>query len=275
MLRPKIIAHCLVKNEERFVWYTLNSVLPFVDKIMVWDTGSTDDTVKIIKTIKSKKISLKQTGSVSALGHSQLRQQMLGQTDKKKFAWLLILDGDEIWPKKSIQKAIKAAKNPLINTIVVRTKNLVGDIYHYLPESAGKYQIAGHQGHLGLRLIKLNLPKLTVHNPHGRQTYAINKVPLQNQPRDKIKILTAYYFHATHLPRSSHDHSTLKRTIKRKYELGVKLTKKELPSIFFAPKPSLVPDVTTPMNSQTYLKCLFLTLPHRLKRKIINSPSGY
>ncbi|MBU1256082.1 hypothetical protein KKA49_00135 [Patescibacteria group bacterium] len=58
MTRIKIIVHCLVKNEERFIWYAIKSVLPFVDKIMVWDTGSTDKTIQIIKSIKSKKISL-------------------------------------------------------------------------------------------------------------------------------------------------------------------------------------------------------------------------
>ena len=52
-----IWANCLIKNEERWVWYALQSVLPYVDKILVWDTGSTDNTVEIIKTIKSNKIS--------------------------------------------------------------------------------------------------------------------------------------------------------------------------------------------------------------------------
>ena len=56
----KIIVHCLVANEERFVWYALQSVLPYVDQVMVWDTGSTDKTVEIIKAIKSPKIIFKE-----------------------------------------------------------------------------------------------------------------------------------------------------------------------------------------------------------------------
>ena len=51
----KIWAHTLVKNEERFIWFSVMSVIVNVDKVLIWDTGSTDDTVKIIQKIKSHK----------------------------------------------------------------------------------------------------------------------------------------------------------------------------------------------------------------------------
>ena len=47
----RIVAHILVKNEEKWIWYSLMSVLDYVDEILVWDAGSTDRTVEIIKTI--------------------------------------------------------------------------------------------------------------------------------------------------------------------------------------------------------------------------------
>jgi len=56
MKKFKIVVHCLVKNEENFIWYAINSVLPFVDKIMIWDNDSTDKTIEIIKSIHSPKI---------------------------------------------------------------------------------------------------------------------------------------------------------------------------------------------------------------------------
>ena len=46
-----ITAHCLIKNEENFVWYAIKSVVDFVDKIIVFDTGSTDKTVELIKKL--------------------------------------------------------------------------------------------------------------------------------------------------------------------------------------------------------------------------------
>ena len=51
-----IWAHTLVKNEERFVWFAINSVIDYVDEMRVWDNGSSDSTVKIIKSIKNSKI---------------------------------------------------------------------------------------------------------------------------------------------------------------------------------------------------------------------------
>ena len=55
----KITAHMIVKNEENFVWYAVNSVVNFVDGMMIWDQGSTDRTVEIVKTINNPKITLK------------------------------------------------------------------------------------------------------------------------------------------------------------------------------------------------------------------------
>ena len=274
MPKLKIIVHCLVKNEERFIWYALKSVLPFVDKIMVWDTGSTDRTLQIIKSIKSNKISFKEFKSVNAIQHTTLRQQMLDQTPKG-FTWLMILDGDEIWPKLQLKKAISYLKTTKNKAVVVRTRNLVGDIYHQLSDSTGQYQIADFKGHLGLRFINLDLLKLEIKNPHGGQTYTTNGVPLQELEKGLKVLPNIYYLHTTHLPRSSQDKNTLKRSFKRKFEIGEKVQAKNLPKIFFAARPSFVPDITQPMNLLVFTRCLLETLPRRLKRSLFTSQSGY
>ena len=36
-----LTVHMVVKNEDRFIWYALNSVLPYVDKVIIFYTGST------------------------------------------------------------------------------------------------------------------------------------------------------------------------------------------------------------------------------------------
>ena len=56
MKQPKITGHMIVQNEEQWVWYAIHSVLPFVEKLFIYDTGSTDKTVSLISSIKSKKI---------------------------------------------------------------------------------------------------------------------------------------------------------------------------------------------------------------------------
>lgn len=277
MKNNRIIVHCMVKNEENFIWYALQSVLPFVDKIMVWDTGSKDKTVEIIKSIKSLKIEFAEKGSVDAVGHTALRQEMLDKTDKEKFQWLFILDGDEVWREKELKKMILLAEKHSPSAVIVKTVNFVGDVYHQLPESEGKYEIAGHKGHLNIRLINLNLPELKIINPHGGQTYTTKGTALQNLPPSKLLFLDdLFYFHSTHLERSSLDKDTLKRSFKRKYELGEKVKKNDLPTVFFQKHPSLIPEVTQPMSTGTYLRCLIETIPKRLKRKLFPSKkSGY
>lgn len=276
----KIIVHCLVKNEERFVWYAINSVLSYVDKLMVWDTGSTDRTVQIIKTIKSAKISFFQFGPVDEYSYTIVRQQMLEQTPSD-FTWLMILDGDEIWPNKSIRAVIKFVReNPGFESVVVRTSNLVGDIYHKLPESAGKYHLAGHAGHLNLRFINLhNIPGLHQAKPHGQHGFFDGQGGMiQNRDPKKIAFIDVAYHHATHLVRSSSkqfDQLVVKRKNKYKVELGKNIPRDQIPEVFFASRPKIVPDVTQRASEWFWLQARLMTIPRRVKRFILPPKHGY
>ena len=97
-MKSNLTIHCVVKNEERWIWYALKSILDIADEILIFDTGSTDKTVEIIKTIKSRKIIFEEKGKVDAKGLTQLRREQLVMT---KTEWFLILDGDEIWPERT------------------------------------------------------------------------------------------------------------------------------------------------------------------------------
>ena len=58
-------AHTMVKNEARWLWYSVNSVIDHVDKLLLWDTGSTDGSIEIEKELVRKypnKIVFKQSG---------------------------------------------------------------------------------------------------------------------------------------------------------------------------------------------------------------------
>lgn len=277
MKKDRIIVHCLLANDERFVWYAVNSILPFVDKIMVWDTGSTDKTTAIVKSIGSPKIEIMEKGEVNARGHTLMRDLMLQATDKNKFDWLLILDGDEIWPETMFQKMLTETKNKKPIAVVVKTVNFVGDIYHRIPESAGRYRFGDKIGHYNLRLINLHSPKLHVAGPHGQQTYYTGLTPLQDLPEGKLLLLEdVYYFHATHLPRSRNDQTTLKRSFKKKYELGQVIPTPFLPKILFEKKkPAMVPDVDSAASLSFWFLAALLTIPRRLKRILFPSKAGY
>lgn len=280
MKPSKIIVHCLIKNEERFVWYSINSVLPFVDKLIVWDTGSTDNTVKIIETIKSKKIDFKKLNSISAKEFPKIRQKMLDQTPAE-YDWIMILDGDEIWPQASIKKATDFChQNPQYESIVVRTNNLVGDIYHRLPDSAGKYNLAGHTGHLNIRFMnRKNIKGLKACGEHGVQGYFDqDNVLIQNRNQKKIKFLNISYHHATHLLRTGSSQNNInvpKRAFKYKYSIGLSIPKEKIPQIFFKNHPSIVPDVTAKALFYFWLISIF-QIPIKLFKKIFTpKKDGY
>ena len=50
----KIWANTVVNNEENFIWFSVMSVIKFIDRIVIYDTGSTDNTVSIIEELKRK-----------------------------------------------------------------------------------------------------------------------------------------------------------------------------------------------------------------------------
>lgn len=268
--KKTIWGHCLVRNEERWVWYAINSVINYLDKILVWDTGSTDKTVQIIKLTKSPKISFQDYGSVTKETFAQARQEMLKQT---KADWLFLIDGDEIWTKEGISKIVETIqeKGDDIESVVVKTINFVGDVYHYQEEEAGKYEIAGKRGHYNLRAINLKIPGLHADLPHGKQGYFDSEErPIQERDPKKILFLPVSYFHATYLPRSSKDFEVPLRTKKRKYEVGTPLPKNtKYPEVFYLPRPKIVPSPWIKMGKIELARAAIQTPFKKLKRRIL------
>lgn len=272
-MTPTITAQVLVANEENWIWFALNSVLPHVDQVLVWDTGSTDKTVEIIKSISSSKIKFFQKGLVDSRRHSQLRQHMLEQTDTD---WFLILDGDEIWWQSSIVKVIKTIReNPHKSAVISPFYNAVGDIFHYQNPSRSSYQIHQYRGSYTIRAINRKLSGLYLTNPHGRQEYRTEDIPLQKLSADKLLFVDAPYLHVTHLRRSNSDVQTLKRGFKFKYELGSPADTFP-PEVFYFPRPSLIPNPFL-SRSMGYSCLAAVAEPIRqLKNFVIsNSTSGY
>lgn len=244
---PNITVHTIVKNEDRWIWYAIKSIIDFVDKIIIFDTGSTDRTVSIIKSIKSPKIIFKQKGNVTRKSLVALRRQQLALT---KTNWFMLLDGDEIWPKKNLKNLIdQASKCPEeIIALYTRTRNCIGDIYHYLPESKGRYKIGNQTGHLNIRLIR-NHPNIDVAGLYPLEAYTLDKQPIQ-QLTKAIKYVDTWYLHTTHLSRSTNNQAeknTIDRIKKKKtFRFSKKMKQTDLPEVFQQPRPKIVPP---PINS--------------------------
>ena len=199
----KLTSHTLVKNEEIWVKPALAAVINFVDKALVWDTGSTDKTVSLIQSINSTKIKFKQCGPVNREELVELRNAQIPAT---KTDWFLLVDGDEIWPKANLIQLIKAMRQAKSETIALvnRTRNCIGDLNHYLPESQGQYRIGPWSGHINIRAIR-NLPGLKVIGSYPNEAYVYQGKKLQNQP-EKLEFCDTWYYHTTHLKRTGWRH---------------------------------------------------------------------
>lgn len=216
----------IVKNEDRFLWFAVMSVIDYLDKMIIWDTGSTDKTVEIIKKLQNKfpkKIVFQEYGEVDRSSFTKARQEMLEQTLSD---WVFLLDGDEVWWESSIKEIRQTIENQgeKLDCLVNPTINLVGDIYHYQESRAGKYKIAGKEGHFNIRAVNRKIPGLHFALPYGQEGFfnGDNK-PIQEGDPNKILFLDAPYLHMTHLQRSSlkeAEDQVLDRLKKRKYEIG-------------------------------------------------------
>lgn len=246
-----IVAHTLVKNEEGFIWFAINSVIDYVDKIMVWDNGSADRTVEIVKSIKNSKIKFK---DVSDLRPEIARQKMLEES--KDFDWIFILDGDEIWFESSIQYLVSTIQSN-INCVVVPNYMLIGDVFHYQEEKAGRYRIAGRVGHYNVRAVR-NVSGLHVEGIYPNEAYVTKEgIKVQDLPKDRILFLEDMYLHASFLK-------------KRKYEIGEEFPKDfYYPEVFFKNRPSFVLSPWKRMSVGYKFRASFETPLKKIRRRLI------
>lgn len=267
MSKTKIWANTIVNNEENFIWFAIMSVIDRVDKILVWDTGSTDKTVEIIKEIqklKKDKIIFKEVGEVEEEKFPKMRQAML---DESVCDWILVLDGDEIWWESSIKTLVKTVhqKGDKIDGIVIPMVVTVGDIYHFQEEKAGRYDLLGKIGHLSLRAISKKIPGLHVNFPYGKESYLDeNNLPVQK--RKNIIFLDAPYLHVTHLRRSSLG----RKFDKFKHELGNPAPDDyKFPEVFYTEYPKIVLSPWREIKGYEFWRATVTTPLRKIKRRIL------
>lgn len=276
-----IYAHTLVKNEERWLWYSVNSVAPYVDKILLWDTGSTDRSIEIEKELQKKypdKIILKNRPQKTAEEFTEVRQEMLDET---KGDWILMLDADEVWYRESIKKVVELikTKRESLESIVVPTINLVGDTFHRQEEKAGRYRLAGRVGHLNLRALNTKIPGLHSQGKHGVWGWADtdNKM-IQERVDGGVKFIDAPYIHTTFLQRGGEgkDKNVIKRGKKLKYEIGDMVPLDfYYPESFFEERPEIVKEPWNVMTREFKVRAILETPLRKLKRRIWWGRAGY
>jgi glycosyltransferase involved in cell wall biosynthesis len=94
---PKLSLAMIVKNESRCLARCLQSAKTIVDEIVIADTGSTDDTIRIAEDFSAKVSNFHWIGDFAAARNFAI--------DKASGDWILILDADE-WISESLAKEI-------------------------------------------------------------------------------------------------------------------------------------------------------------------------
>lgn len=279
----KICVHTIVRNEDVYVWYAVMSVIEYVDKIMIWDTGSTDGTADILKWIKSKypnKVDLKFVGEVTPDEFTAMRRKMLEET---KEDWVILVDADEVWWKDHIKNLtdIIRESGEKYETIINRYINPIGDLFHMQEEKASRYMIDGIMGNLTIRAMNRKIPGLTIEKPHGTQAYYDkNGRPIQERAKSKRYMYDHIsYMHMTHMARSTDlfaNNSVPKRSFKYKYEIGEEVPLDYYyPEVFFVKRPEFVPNVWYRADEKYKRRAYLETYLKKGKRRLLPGKDGY
>lgn len=258
----------MVKNEDQWVRYSLLSILPYVDTILVTDTGSTDHTIEAIKSLPSHKIKLTQTSVSSPADVTKIREAQLQNT---KTDWFWVVDGDEVYPSTTAQEVVTAIQSGSYEGVTVRRYDLMGDIYHRQRESIGAYNMWGEHGHLVLRALNQHKIKgLHLRGNYPNEGYYDNTgvAVIARDPHGHY-ITKNYLYHAMYLKRSSlGSNLPMFNRSKSKTELGIPINSTP-PEVFAS---TLMPWESDPKKprSTTYLAFASLITPIKnLKRKLL------
>lgn len=127
----------IVKNEQEMIEDCILSARNFVDEIIVVDTGSDDDTVRIAKKMGANVYTYEWDNSFSNARNCSI--------EKANHEWILLLDADERLVEEDGKKLIDFIENDKYDGAHFKVYNFVGSI------ESGRYTI-----HYALRLLRNN-----------------------------------------------------------------------------------------------------------------------
>jgi hypothetical protein len=105
-MKPTIELSMIVKNGGAALARCLGSARPFVDRILIGDTGSTDDTVEIARRLGAEMISIPWEQDFAQARNLVLEQ---AQCD-----WILVLDADEMLDGWSGRRIRELTQGPVL-----------------------------------------------------------------------------------------------------------------------------------------------------------------
>lgn len=110
-----VTGNMMIKNEEKYIRQTIRSVAPYLERLIIVDTGSTDKTLEYVTELMKEfpqielfkenvtGDSIHWTGNHLSQQLTDVRNQMIKLS---KTPWIMQIDGDEIYPKETIDRLI-------------------------------------------------------------------------------------------------------------------------------------------------------------------------
>ena len=187
-----------IKNEECFIRAAILSVLPLAEKVMVYDTGSTDGTLDEVRSIQHPRITLIRLPAMKPVELTKLRNEILARTTTE---WAMAVDGDEIYPASAIRCIMEEIPRvpPTIHRIEVHRKHFVNSFNFISPmDRIGRIFRAARIRH------GVGDPK--AFGSVGHETPYLKDAP--QTPWDAYSMTLpakAYFFHCQYLQRSPLD----------------------------------------------------------------------
>lgn len=161
---PKIVAMYKIKNEERWIKHSLESVSEICNEIVIFDNGSTDDTVKICKSF-SKVVEIHKREPGKSLELTPGKNILLQMAIARNPDYILQMDGDEVLQPY--------AKNILFKELEIHSNASMFQFqYIHLWEKPNQYRYDGiYEQFWNSKLIKMsdqpkNLRYLGTEFPH-------------------------------------------------------------------------------------------------------------
>jgi tetratricopeptide (TPR) repeat protein len=118
-VKPTLCLVLIARNEQRCIARCLESVRPWVDDMVVLDTGSTDDTMVIARTCGARVFEAPWPNDFSAARNASL--------DLSNADWNLVLDADE-WIASGAECLREAMQHPLLGVVCQRSAFVVDGV---------------------------------------------------------------------------------------------------------------------------------------------------
>lgn len=265
-----ITGHMVVKNEDRWIWFAIMSVIDYLDRLIIYDTGSIDHTNDIIVELLlnekyRKKITYENIGKVSPENFYKVRQKQIDNTDTDYF---MVVDGDEVWYKDGLCELDKILSERRPHLVATRFINCCGDAFHYRFDNRETYCINGIVGSITIRVYSMQIPGIACGGIYGVEGYINNDGIAVQEAGYTTEIQKEKYLHMSLLNRSSaqkgdfsiaYRRAKLHATWDAKFDCNFKY-----PEVFYTRQ--LPKYVKSPFKKDFNIIHLAYNAVHRLKR---------